>query len=142
MSLKQKIEDNLTLSVLALLFAGFAAGLGAYKTILSIAPTSQIRGGSSPGDVTVLQKQVDQLLMAHTTRVQELQKRLLEYESEATNLGHLESNQKIYSDSAHRISEQISEENNSFLRQLQAMRGLSSESDSSTGAKTENSRTP
>ena len=36
MSLKQKIEDNTTLSVLAILFAGFLAGLAAYKGLQEI----------------------------------------------------------------------------------------------------------
>jgi hypothetical protein len=133
MSLKQKIEDNLTLTVLGLLLTGFIAGVGVYKTLLTVAPTTAFPGGSVVIDTSALQKQVDELLSAHTARVQELQKRLLEYESEATNLGHIDSNQKIYADSAKRISEQISEENNSFFRQLQALRGLSSDTSLSLG---------
>ena len=36
MSLKQKIEENITLFVLTLLFAGFLAGLGTYRGLLEI----------------------------------------------------------------------------------------------------------
>jgi hypothetical protein len=48
MSLKEKIENNLTLSVLGLLFAGFAAGLGAYKALPTTGSPSEDKTQSSP----------------------------------------------------------------------------------------------
>ena len=48
MSLKEKIENNLTLSVLGLLFAGFVAGLGAYKALPTIGAPSEDKNQGSP----------------------------------------------------------------------------------------------
>jgi hypothetical protein len=112
MSLKEKVEQNLTLSVLALLFAGFVAGFSAYHGLLTITHAERVSDGGVSAkppseNAELLRSQLDQLLTAHTKRVEELQARLLEYESEATNTAHIDSSQRDYAESAKRLSQQI-----------------------------------
>jgi len=122
-SLKQRIDENLPLTVLGLLLAGFLAGVGAIRTIQKV--TQPAPASMSPRKIPEnLQKEIDQLLETHTKRIEVLQERLLECEREATSFANIESSQKTYADGAKRIAQDISEENSSFLEHLQAMRGI------------------
>lgn len=136
MSLKQKIEDNLTLTVLSLLAAGFVAGFGAYHALLSL-PSSRSSSVSSgptmPIDSAFLKTQLDKLTSAHNARLEELQKKLMENERGATDLGNIDQYRQEYVQAARRTAEEIAAENRSFLEQLEVLAGRASEPGSKAG---------
>jgi len=61
MNLKEKIEKNLTLSILALLLVGFLSGLGAYKTILEIAHLDSV-----PENTYITKDELDEKYVSKT----------------------------------------------------------------------------
>jgi hypothetical protein len=128
-SLKQKIENNLTLSILSLLFTGFVAGLATYKGLLSLnqgigTSSHVVNDDAGVADPEIVRKQLDELLAFHSKRVDQLQASLLECEKGATNTFHTESDQQKSAEAAKRLSGQLAEENRSFLEQLKAMRAI------------------
>ena len=89
----------------------------------SVAQTALKRPSTSPFGSEFLRTQLDKLTSAHDARLGELQKKLIENEREATNLGRIDAYRQEYVQAAKRISEEISQENQSFLEQLQALAG-------------------
>lgn len=121
-SLKSQIEDNLVLSVLGLLFAGAVVGFGAAKYALPGASSGAFEA------TPFVEAQVDSMRAAHDARLDSLQQRMLDFEKEATDLGHIEENQQIFASAASRIQAAIAEENRAFTSALRAIRGLRADS--------------
>jgi hypothetical protein len=135
MTLKERIENNLTIWFLGAIVTGFVAGVGAYQGILSIAQLEVVQkgvGSQFTGSVKKLvgaksdqlQMRISELTSEHNKRMDDLQKSLLKDEEQATYGGNVDSVKQEYVESANRIKAAIDEENRSFKDHLAALRDL------------------
>lgn len=136
-NLKEKIENNLTLWLLGVMFTGFGAGLGVYQGILEIAHLEVLSKQeinelkSKPNKLVTeariltpsIAEQIDKLTSSHLQRLAELQKQLLLEEKQSSNDVSPDSWKKSHKESAQRIRDLISEEHQSYNNNI---RGLES----------------
>ncbi len=100
MNWKARFESHPVIFGLSLLIIGFSAGFTVRDYVIPASASSSTVTGCNMDGIATLTK-------AHNDRLQSLQKELRSMEAEATNLGHIDSNQRIYRDSAERIRKDV-----------------------------------
>lgn len=114
MDIKTRFESHPVVFGLTLIITGFIAGFGArgYINPASASPSTVINCNAD---------EIATLTKAHNDRLQFLRKELSSMEAEATNLGHIDSNQRVYRDSAERIRKDVAQEATDFQISVAAL---------------------
>jgi hypothetical protein len=120
MSLKEKFENNPAIWGASLFGAGFLLAVG-LLTQFDFNSGGAGSARSTSQSLLAVSKQIEELTAKHNERLAELQAKLLENEKEATYGGNIESYQKNYVAAADRIRKSISEENESYAKQLEQL---------------------
>lgn len=114
MDIKTRFESHPVVFGLSLIVVGFVAGFGARGYLSPGITTPSTAIGCNVDGIAALTK-------AHNDRLQSLRKQLSLMEAEATSLAHIDSNQRLYRDSAERIRKDVSQETTDFQASVAAL---------------------